>query len=101
MNKYEDLKYNCLAIGSLPHTSVDEAMNIVRQFYYDIPFCPQLPRLSKKEDIYITKNKKTVAILKSPQTNAYENLLSLEGCLARFDDGTSYDDLKAEAILKK
>ena len=57
--------------------------------------------LSEKEDIYITKNKKTVAILKSPQTNAYENLLSLEGCLARFDDGTSYDDLKAEAILKK
>jgi len=53
MNKYEDLKYNCLAIGSLPHTSVDEAMNIVRQFYYDIPFCPQLPRLSKKEDMIL------------------------------------------------
>ena len=53
MNKYEDLKNNCLAIGSLPHKSVDEAINIVRQFYYDIPFCPQLPRLSKKEDMII------------------------------------------------
>ncbi len=53
MNKYEDLKNNCLAIGSLPHKSVDEAINIVRQFYYDIPFCPQLPRLSKKEDMIL------------------------------------------------
>ena len=53
MNKYEDLKNKCLAIGSLPHKSVDEAINIVRQFYYDIPFCPQLPRLSKKEDMII------------------------------------------------
>ena len=53
MNKYEGLKNNCLAIGSLPHKSVDEAMNIVGQFYFDIPFCPQLPRLSKKEDMVI------------------------------------------------
>ena len=53
MYKYKDLKNNCLAIGSLPHKNVDEAMNIVRQFYYDIPFCPQLPRLSKKEDMIV------------------------------------------------
>lgn len=53
MNKYKDLKNNCLAIGSLPHKNVDEAMNIVRQFYYDIPFCPQLPKLSQKEDMII------------------------------------------------
>ena len=51
MHEYQDLKNNCLAIGSLPHKNVDEAMNIVRQFYYVIPFCPQLPRLSKKEDM--------------------------------------------------
>lgn len=51
MQSYEDLKNNCLAIGSLPHKSVDDAMNVVRQYYYDIPFCPQLPRLSKKEDM--------------------------------------------------
>lgn len=49
----ENLKNCCLAIGSLPHKSVNEAMNIVRQLYYNIPFCPQLPNLSKKEDMII------------------------------------------------
>lgn len=53
MEKYKDLKNNCLAIGSLPYNSVDEAMNIVRQFYYNIPFCPQLPKLSAKENMII------------------------------------------------
>lgn len=53
MDKYEDLKNSCLAIGSLPHKSVDEAMNIVRQFYYDIPFCPQLPNLSRNENMIL------------------------------------------------
>ncbi len=53
LQKYEDLKNNCLAVGSLPHKSTEEAINIVRQFYYDIPFCPQLPKLSKNEDMLL------------------------------------------------
>ena len=50
-NVYNDLKNECLAIGSLPNTNVDEAMSIVKTYYYDLPFCPQLPKLSKKEDM--------------------------------------------------
>lgn len=53
MDKYKDLKNECLAIGSLPHKSVQEAMNIVKTYYCEIPFCPQLPKLSKKEDMVL------------------------------------------------
>ena len=53
MQEYKDLKNECLAIGSLPCKNLTEAMNIVEKYYYNIPFCPQLPKLSKKEDMII------------------------------------------------
>jgi len=53
MNKYEDLKNECLAIGSLPYKNINDTMDIVQKYYYNIPFCPQLPRMSKKEDMII------------------------------------------------
>ncbi len=53
MDKYKDLKNECLAIGSLPHTSVKDAMDIVKTYYCEIPFCPQLPKLAKKEDMIL------------------------------------------------
>lgn len=45
------LKNECLAIGSLPHKDVNEAINIVKKYYNSVPFWPQLPKLSKKEDM--------------------------------------------------
>ena len=53
MYEYKDLKNECLAIGSLPHKNVNDALSIVKTYYYNIPFCPQLPKISKKEDMII------------------------------------------------
>lgn len=50
MNK-EDLTLNFMAVGSLPHKNVEEAMKIVNAF--DIPFYPQLARLNKNEDMTV------------------------------------------------
>lgn len=46
----KDLKLNCLAIGSLPHTDVDSAMKIVKDTC-PIPFWPQLAKFNKNEDM--------------------------------------------------
>lgn len=41
-------------VGSLPHTSPDEACNLVfRYFKDDIPFWPQLPKRDFKENMYV------------------------------------------------
>lgn len=49
----ENLKNECFAIGSLPYKSVDKAMNVVAKYCSEIPFCPQLPKLSRFEDMIL------------------------------------------------
>ncbi len=49
----EDLRLNCLAIGSLPHNNVEEAMTVVKNNFKSIPFWPQLPKISKNEDMIV------------------------------------------------
>lgn len=51
MDKYADLKNECIAIGSLPHKHLDEAISMIKQYNYDIPFCPQMVKFSKNEDM--------------------------------------------------
>ncbi|MDD2555690.1 MAG: hypothetical protein PHX16_00305 [Syntrophaceticus sp.] len=48
-----DLIGNCqtTAMGILPHTSMDKAMQLA--FSLDIPFWPQLPKMSFYEDMYV------------------------------------------------
>lgn len=48
-----DLLGNCqtTAMGILPHTSVEDALKLV--FSLDIPFWPQLPKVSFYEDMYV------------------------------------------------
>lgn len=48
-----DLKFNCMAIGSLPHKDVASAMQLVENNFPKIPFWPQLARLNKNEDMII------------------------------------------------
>ncbi|MFZ5641793.1 MAG: hypothetical protein ACOY4Q_14045, partial [Bacillota bacterium] len=47
------LKGNCMttAMGILPHTDYEKAMDLA--FTTDIPFWPQLPRVSFYEDMYV------------------------------------------------
>jgi methionine synthase II (cobalamin-independent) len=49
------LEFGCLptAIGSMPHTSPDEACSIIMKYLPDIPFWPQLPKRSPKENMIV------------------------------------------------
>lgn len=53
MGDMSELKFNCLAIGSLPHKNVDNAMKVVEAYFTDIPFWPQLTGIDKNEDMTI------------------------------------------------
>jgi len=46
-----DLKLECTAIGSLPHTDLKSAMDLVKTNFSKIPFWPQLVKVSKNEDM--------------------------------------------------
>lgn len=48
---HKDLKLKPLAIGSLPHKNVEEAMEIVVKNFSDIPFFPQLANFNKNENM--------------------------------------------------
>ncbi len=43
----------CLAIGSLPQKNIDDAMQLVKENFADIPFWPQLVKISKNEDMLV------------------------------------------------
>lgn len=49
----KNLKLQNLAIGSLPHDNVKDAMLLVRKDFSDIPFFPQLANVNKNEDMII------------------------------------------------
>ena len=57
--------------------------------------------LSAKEDVFITRNNKVVSVLVSPQDKGYFDFMKLEGCLSKYDDGTNYEEMIADEILKK
>lgn len=42
---------DCLAIGSLPHKNPDEALQLVRKYFNEIPFWAQLVKFNKNEDM--------------------------------------------------
>ena len=50
---YEDLKLKPVAIGSLPHNNVTNAMNVVKRDFDEIPFFPQLSNVGKYEDMIV------------------------------------------------
>ena len=47
------LKLECIAIGSMPHDNLTDAMAIVSENFGNIPFWPQMVKISKKEDMSI------------------------------------------------
>jgi methionine synthase II (cobalamin-independent) len=49
------LEFGCLptGIGSMPHTNPDEACSLIMRHLPDIPFWPQLPRRSSKENMVV------------------------------------------------
>lgn len=53
MNQLSDLKLQALAIGSLPHDTVESAMAVVKKDFSQIPFYPQLSNINRNEDMTI------------------------------------------------
>ena len=51
MNQSSSLKLQAIAIGSLPHDNIDEAMLLVKENFSQIPFFPQLANINKSEDM--------------------------------------------------
>lgn len=51
MRQESKLKLECMAIGSLPHFCVEDAMCVVEKYFSNIPFWPQLAKISKNEDM--------------------------------------------------
>src|SRR5574344_1536261 len=84
LSNLSELKLECMAIGSLPQKNPDEAIEIVRQNFKNIPFWPQLTKKNKKEDMLIQFTEKMPsfsvcdksgkAFLDSEADNFYENL---------------------------
>ena len=40
-----------MAIGSLPHTDINQALSLIKRDFENIPFWPQLVKLDKNEDM--------------------------------------------------
>lgn len=53
MGEPAELKLDCIAIGSLPHKNLDKAMTVIENNFSEIPFWPQLTKISKNEDMII------------------------------------------------
>ncbi len=53
MNSNSELKLECMAIGSLPHENLEDAMALVRECFTKVPFWPQLVKLNKNEDMIV------------------------------------------------
>ena len=45
------LKLECLAIGSLPHKNVEDAMKLVKSVFKKVPYWPQLAHVNRNEDM--------------------------------------------------
>ena len=58
-------------------------------------------KLCQTEDLYITKNGKTIAVLSSADKHYYATLERLCGCLQENDTGENYKDMIGNEILKR
>ena len=53
MEKSQGLRLECMAIGSLPQKAPDCAIELIKKYFYEIPFWAQLTKKSKKEDMML------------------------------------------------
>ncbi len=51
MDKTGNLTLKCTAIGSLPHKNIDDAINLIKKDFSNIPFWPQMVKINKNEDM--------------------------------------------------
>ncbi len=81
-------------MGVMPHTDVDRALE--QALSVDIPYWPQLPRLSYYEDMYVQASERFPGIVLDleAQTLRFDSarfIEELEAVLERFDDEAFFD----------
>lgn len=57
--------------------------------------------LCSTEEIQITKNGEVVAVFSGPDSKYFESLTNLYGCLQNGDDGSNYNDLIGQEIMRR
>ncbi len=82
------------AMGVMPHTDVERALD--QALSMDIPFWPQLPRLSYHEDMYVQASEHFPGIVLDleQQTLSFDStrfIEELEAVLERFDEEAFFD----------
>ena len=50
---FSNLRLDCIAIGSVPHTNLSDAISVVKKCFNRIPFWPQMVKVSKNEDMIL------------------------------------------------
>lgn len=73
MREKLDLKLNCTAIGSLPHSDVANAMKIVEDNFSQIPFWPQLAKFNRNEDMTVQFLEGVPGLVQTPEKIYLEN----------------------------
>lgn len=53
MSQTSKLTLECMAIGSLPHDNLEDALELVKKDFNKIPFWPQLTKINKNEDMIL------------------------------------------------
>ena len=78
--------FSATAIGSLPHTNVDVACEIMFKSLPDIPCWPQLPKISAKEEMCIqyTEGLPCIKIHEDGKTVSIDDTQDTSGGLERF-----------------
>ena len=105
----ENLKLKPIAIGSLPHTNSDKAMDIVRKNFAQIPFFPQLKNANKNEDMIIQvlegfptffANKVSDFLINSESEEFYEDLEEFFSDYEEITENPLSEKLEKYAISK-
>ena len=97
------LKLNCVAIGSMPHKDLQEAFELIINTFRDIPFWPQMSKISKNEDMIIqfTENMPAYFADKSFMDMDYDNFYNdLENFFLDYETIISGGDVSGELLEK-
>ena len=57
--------------------------------------------MSTKEDVYVTKNKRVITVLTSPNAKAIQDFLDFPDSIGEIDENIDYDKIIKEEILKR
>jgi len=82
--KKRDIKGLATGIGSLPHTDVDEALDLIFKYTPQIPFWPQLPKRDKREGMVAQFSEGLPCIEVSDKRGVFFNPEDKEKKLAQF-----------------